>query len=218
MTSTTPRPSWDAPPLVPDDIHVAVACCRGTLLPALDRDWSLPAGSLDWDCRETLDHIGDALASYVRQLATRSPTQRPRFRNGDPGADIETLLDEIDSLAHVLEVVAAAAPAGVRAHHRMGMADAEGFVAMGCIETLVHTWDIAQGLDLGMEPPADLVRKLLNRLFPWAPTGHDAWETFLYCAGRIPLGELPQQHIAWGWHAAPREEWPGGPAAILFTG
>lgn len=217
-TSTAPRPSWDAEPLVPDDIHVAVACCRETLLPALDRDWSVPAGSLDWDCRATLDHIGDALAAYVRQLATRSPTQRPRFRNGDPGATIEVLLDEIDSLAHVLAVVADATPPEVRTYHRMGMADAEGFVAMGCVETLVHTWDIAQGLGRTMNPPTDLSAKLLNRLFPWAPTGHDAWATLLHCAGRTPLDDLPHQHIAWGWHAAPREEWTGVASPIKFTG
>ena len=212
------RPSWDASPVVPADIHLAVATCRETLLPAADRDWSGPAGSLDWDCRATLDHIGDAIAYYVSQLAACSPTQRRRFRNGDPGADIETLLDEIDSLAHVLSVVAGATPPAARAYHRMGMADAEGFVAMGCLETLVHTWDIAQGLGLDMSPPADLSAKLLNRLFPWAPTGHDAWPTLLHCAGRAALGDLPHQHVFWGWHAAPRHEWTGEDSPIKFTG
>lgn len=218
MTSTAPRPSWDAAPVVPADLHAAVACCRGTLLPALDRDWTVPAGSLAWDCRATLDHVGDALASYARQLATRSPVQRPRFRNGDPGASVEVLLDEVDSLAHVLAVVAAAAPPDARAYHRMGMADAEGFLAMGCVETLVHTWDVAEGLGLAMQPPAGLPAKLLNRLFPWASTGHDAWPTLLHCAGRVPLGNLPHRHVRWGWHAAPREEWSGEASPIKFTG
>ena len=99
----------------------------------------------------------------------------------------------------------------------MGSADAEGFVAMGCVEIAVHTWDIARGLGVGFDAPAELTPKLLNRLFPWAPTGHDAWETFLYCVGRIPLGDLPHQHVAWGWHAAPREEWDGGSSDVWTT-
>jgi hypothetical protein len=218
MTPTTPRPSWDAAPLVPDDIHAAVACCRETVLPALDRDWSVAAGPLDWDCRATLDHIGDALASYVRQLATRSPTQRPRFRNGDPGADIETLLDEIDSLAHVLAVVADGIPGGRPRLPPDGHGRRRGVRGHGLPRDAGPHVGHRPGLDLAMSPPAGLPAKLLNRLFPWAPTGHDAWETVLHCAGRTPLGDLPHQHVHWGWHAAPREEWTGEASPIKFTG
>jgi hypothetical protein len=126
-------------------------------------------------------------------------------------------LEAVETLGAVLRVVAEASPPEARAYHRMGPADAEGFIAMGALEVLVHTWDIAQGLDLPMEPPAELLPKLLNRLFPWAPVGHPAWETLLYSAGRLPLGDLPQQRDgAWGWHAAPREEWTGGPPLAMF--
>jgi hypothetical protein len=53
------------PELVPADLMTAARVCRETLAPALDRDWSGPAGDLEWDCRRTLDHIVDTLFLYA---------------------------------------------------------------------------------------------------------------------------------------------------------
>lgn len=222
MTSHAPsnpsRPSWDADPLVPDDLAVAVRHFMTTLAPALDRDWSVPAGSLEMSCRDVLDHLANALAYYAGQVATSTPVRLTPIRDGEAMRTAAELLGVVETLAMVVQRVAEATPPDARAYHRMGMADTEGFVAMSCVEIMVHTWDIAQGLGVAFDPPAELMPKLLNRLFPWAPTGHDAWETFLYCVGRIPLGDLPHQHVAWGWHAAPREEWDGGPSAVWTAG
>jgi hypothetical protein len=60
-----------APELVPADLMTAARVCRETLAPALDRDWSGPAGDLEWDCRRTLDHIVDTLFLYAAYLASR---------------------------------------------------------------------------------------------------------------------------------------------------
>jgi hypothetical protein len=73
----------------------------------------------------------------------------------------------------VLAAVARASKPGVRAFHPAGMADAEGFLAMGCDEILVHTGDIAEGLGIAVAPPADLCQRVVARLFPWAPTDVD---------------------------------------------
>jgi hypothetical protein len=90
----------------------------------------------------------------------------------------------------------------------MGIADPEGFLAMGCEEILVHTWDIAQGFGLPMEPPDEVARAVLHRLFPWAPTGCSPWDAQLWCSDRIALpGSAKIGH--WGWHAAPLSEWDG---------
>lgn len=35
---------------------------------AADRDWSVVAGELTWTCRETAEHIANALLSYAGQL------------------------------------------------------------------------------------------------------------------------------------------------------
>ena len=47
------------------------------------------------------------------------------------------------------------------------------------------------------------------RLFPWAPEGFRAWETFLWCNGRAPLGEHARQDDDWAWWCAPLSEWDG---------
>jgi hypothetical protein len=203
-----PNPTWDGATVTPERLRRAAEICRETLASALDADWSVPAGPLTWTCRETLDHISDALGFYCGQLATRTPGPRPRFRNGDPGSTIPHLFDAIDSGAAMLGAIATAIPPETRAFHRMGIADPEGFLAMGCEEILVHTWDIAQGFGLPMEPPDEVARAVLHRLFPWAPTGCAPWDAQLWCSDRIALpGSAKIGH--WGWHAAPLWEWDG---------
>ncbi|GAA2464023.1 CPCC family cysteine-rich protein [Winogradskya humida] len=46
-----------------DDLQRAARMTIGALEPLADRDWSVPAGTLDWTCRETLTHLGEVLAA-----------------------------------------------------------------------------------------------------------------------------------------------------------
>ena len=133
------------PELVPADLMTAARVCRETLTPALDRDWSRPAGDLEWDCRRTLDHIVDTLFLYAAYLASRGTERLSPPRNGDPSASPAQLLTSVGAAAAVLTEVARAAPPGTRAFHPAGMADVSGWVGMGCVEILIHTDDIARG-------------------------------------------------------------------------
>lgn len=57
---------------------------------------------------------------------------------------------------------------------------------MGCVEALVHGYDIAQGLGLGLDPPRHLCRRVLARLFPQAAaelTDADPWEALQWATG-----------------------------------
>src|SRR6478752_2957378 len=58
-----------------DDLDSVIACVMSGLLPITDRDWSVRAGTLEWDCWHTAEHIGDCLMSYAWQLAVQ-PTGR----------------------------------------------------------------------------------------------------------------------------------------------
>jgi hypothetical protein len=42
-----------------DDLDKALSSMVATLRPAVGRDWSVPAGTLEWDCWHTAEHIGD---------------------------------------------------------------------------------------------------------------------------------------------------------------
>ena len=213
IATTPPTPTWDAPPEAVDDLRAVVRCFRETLDPALGRDWSVPAGALEMSCRDTLDHLATGLAYYVGQLATRTPVRRIPIRDREDTHTAAELVEITETAALALAAVAEATPPDARAYHVLGRADPESFLAMACVEVLVHAWDVAQGLDLPMGPPAGIAPKLLRRLYRLAPTGHDAWQTVLYASGRIPLGDLPHRHDgAWGWHVPPLAEWDGSPS------
>ena len=203
-----PTPTWDGESVTPEHVRRAAAIAVDTLSPALAADWSVPAGPLIWTCRDTIDHISDALGFYSGQLATRAPARRPRFRDGNPAAPVPDLLTSIETGAAIRVAVASAASPDARAYHRMGMADAEGFLAMACEEILVHTWDASQGLGLSMAVPDDLAAAVLHRIFPWAPTGCSAWDALLWCSDRIALADRGKIG-SWGWHGPPIAEWDG---------
>jgi hypothetical protein len=202
--------------VTPDDLRLAAEVCRQTLEPALDADWGVVAGELTWDCRRTLDHIVDALLFYSVDLAVAGE-DRPFPRSGDGTASVSRLLTTVDSASAVLAAVARGVPAGTRGYHPAGMADAEGFLAMGCDETLIHTDDIASGLGVAFAPPADLCARVLARLFPWAPRAGaaapapatDPWAVLRWANGRTALPGRARLDGSWYWHCAPLDEWDG---------
>lgn len=192
-----------------DDLATAAEASRTALEPHLDADWAAPAGDLDWDCRRTIDHVADALLLYAAHLAARATARHRPLRDGDPGADPEAALEAMTTAAAVLVEVVASAPRGIRAFHPAGMADRDGFVAMGCDEILVHAADVAKGLGVPFDPPARLAERVLRRLFPWAPTDVDPWDGLLWANGRIELDGHGGLGPDWYWHPAPLAEWDG---------
>ena len=74
--------------------------------------------------------------------------------------------------------------------------------SLGILEVLVHTHDIARGLDVAWVPPDELCDPVVQRLFPDAPPGSPA-AVLLWCTGRAPLGNLPRQ-TTWGWDSSVR--------------
>ena len=216
MTSSNPeaaeQDSTPAPELTPDDLLAVAAGCRAALEGALDADWSVRAGDLDWTCRRTLDHMLDTLLHYAAHFASRAEGRLPFVRDGDPARSVPDLLTGLGTSAAILAEVCRAAPPEARGFHPAGPADATGFLAMGCQELLAHTFDIAAGLGIPFRPadPA-LVRRVVDRIFPWAPEPHEAssWDALLWAAGRIALPDRPRLDSNWWWHAAPLSEWDG---------
>jgi hypothetical protein len=111
--------------------------------------------------------------------------------------------------AAILEHVVRGSPPSVRAFHPAGMADPSGFAAMGCDEILIHTADITAGFSIAWQAPSDLSRRVVARLFPWAPRECDPWQALLWANGRIALPGLGRQDENWYWHYAPLDEWNG---------
>lgn len=201
-----------------DDLDLAVQLAVAALREAPPDAWDGKAGSLEWDCWETVEHLGDDLFAYAAQLAPRTPpmdgevpfvweSRRPggpaNAIHADRSAGPAGLLQVLDACGGMLSAVVRCTAPDVRAHHVFGASDAEGFAAMGIVETLVHMHDLAGGLGLPWEPPADLCARVLGRLFPDVPQDTDPWPTLLWATGR---GDLPghPRVTSWRWSGSPR--------------
>jgi hypothetical protein len=145
----------------------------------------------------------------IAYFASRATGRLEPPRNGNPNATPESLLLLVEASAAVLAELIRAAPAGTRAFHPAGMADDVGWIGMGCEEILLHTDDIAQGLGLSFRPPDDLATRILTRLFPWAPTDVDPWDSLRWATGRAALPDRARLGADWYWHCAPLAEWDG---------
>lgn len=208
-----------------DDVLHVVDAAVTTLTPALDRDWHVAAGGLEWTCWETVEHVADDLFTYAIQLGPRRPTPDTHVpvvyaasRPGGPASTIFAepaagpagLLQVLEGCGALLAAMVRVTPPSVRAYHPDGAADPEGFAAMGVVETLVHLHDVATGLGLPWQPDAALCARVLHRLFPAAPADTDPWRTLLSATGR---GELPGHPAVtgWRWEPAPMTDQPERP-------
>jgi hypothetical protein len=187
--------------VTPELLARTAALTTEVLLPLAGADWSVPAGDLEWSCRETAVHLADDYFSYAAQVICQPSHGYGAAELVVPGdASVESLLEATTMAAEVLRLAATAADPHSRAWHPLGVSDPNGFVAMGVVEGLVHTQDIAAGLGVAWQPPADLCAAVLGRLFPDAPAG-DPVDVLLWCTGRAPLGELERLQ-RWRWWAA----------------
>jgi uncharacterized protein (TIGR03083 family) len=166
-----------------------------------DGSWEVSAGDLEWSCRDTAAHVADDLFSYASQVIAQ-PTEGylPIEAVIDPSASNVEILAAVAMCGRLLANAVELADPAARGWHPQGTSDPDGFAAMGVVEVLVHTFDIANGLGLDWRPPAALCEPVLQRLFPQAPNG-DPVDVLLYCCGREPLEELPRLS-EWTWDSS----------------
>ncbi|ALC19615.1 maleylpyruvate isomerase N-terminal domain-containing protein [Streptomyces pristinaespiralis] len=205
------------PPVTADDLDHAVQLAVAALRQVPGTAWDGNAGTLEWTCWETVEHLADDLFAYAVQLGPRTPPQdrevafsygsrRPggpaNSVHADRAAGPDGLLEVLEAGGALLVAMVRTTSPGVRSHHVFGASDPEGFAAMGIVETLVHTHDIAAGLGLTWEPPAGICSRVLARLFPDAPADTAPWPALLWCTGRTDLPGRPRPAI-WRWYGAP---------------
>jgi hypothetical protein len=193
----------------PDDLDSAADFVVAALKPGIDLDWYVRrAGSLDWSVRETLVHAASTCVFYATHLAGSATYELPvtlASVDHPPNAD---LLDVLAASPRVLSGLARSVPSDRRAFHAHGIADVEGWLAMGCVEILVHGHDAALGLDLRMDLPPELCEKVVRRLFPWAPSNVPGTTALLWANGRVQLFDNDLGECS-PWHCAPLAEWDG---------
>jgi uncharacterized protein (TIGR03083 family) len=193
-----------------DGKHVleAAGACQALLGAAVDRDWTRRLPHLDFTVAQAVTHMAGGTLWYATDLAAGPERLGTMELRVPPETAPAELVRTIGTFATVLARVTDASPPGARGWHPFGLADASGFAAMACDEFLVHTDDVARGLEVPFAPPPALARATLERLFPWAPADAEPWAALLWANGRIDLPGQRRQ-VDWRWHCAPLEEWDG---------
>ena len=158
----------------------------------VDSDWSMPAGTLQWSCRETLDHMIDCILSYALQLAAQAEDGFLPFQQLHPLPEATTadLVDGLRGVGRIFAALIRAVPADSVASDGVYALDVDEWAARGSYEILLHAHDVLRGHGVRFEPPATLCRWVLASPRLWmldrdlaAQTRH-AWEALLLGSGR----------------------------------
>ena len=162
------------------------------LTSVVDGDWSVPAGTLDWDCWHTLDHLVDCVFSYTLQLAGRAHDGWLALQelHAVPGATPLQLIEAFGAVSEAFVAVVRAAPADVTASDGIHELDIPDWVARATFEVLLHAHDVLTGLDGRFEPALELCAATLASPALWAidraraANAVDAWDALLVASGR----------------------------------
>lgn len=167
------------------------------------RDWSAPAGTLEWSSARTAAHAVDAVMAPAFFLASRRRDRYPTYGVASPGEDADpaTLIEALATATRVLAAVVSATPPEVRAviwrRPRVETRGPADFAPRGALELILHGHDVCAGLGVPLAPPAGPCDRLRRhtRDWPhwstpgWRPLrlGGDPWRDLLQAAGRTSV-------------------------------
>jgi hypothetical protein len=179
------------------DLHDLVAACWTA---AADRDWSAPAGTLDWSCTATADHAVDCVYAPAFFLASGNPEGYPVAGRDLELGDVATPATLVESLRIATRilcaVVDAADPddrAAIFLRPEVLLGAPPDFLPRAALELSLHAHDVGTGLGVGFEPPAELCHRLREHTRPWPVwdgawgalgTSADPWRDLLAASGR----------------------------------
>lgn len=183
-----------------DDLYALSDLVAATWMSAAGRDWSVPAGTLDWSCTKTADHAVDCVYAPAFFLASRRLDAYP-----EAGGDLEMgeratpalLVESLGIATRILVAVVHDAGPDLRAvlfrRPEVLTAPPADFLPRGALELILHAHDVCAGLQVPFEPPAELCHRLCEHTRPWpmwtvgwdglAETG-DPWGDLLTSSGR----------------------------------
>jgi hypothetical protein len=170
--------------ITPEHVLESAEIVADSLTVHATRDWSVRAGPLEWDVERTVTHMVAAPAKYTLYLASASPEFIAVAVSKWPDATHAELVAAVRPIARGLAAIARCVPADTRAFHADGPTNVNGFLALACLELLVHADDALQGLGSRLEPPDDLAREVLNAQYPSTATSGSAWRALVLSTGR----------------------------------
>lgn len=163
------------------DLHALTDLVASTWLAAAHRDWSVPAGIVEWSCLATADHAVDCVYAPAFFLASRGLDRYPAA-GSDPtlgaNATPELLVDSLWLASRMLAAVVNDAEPGVRGiiFQRPDVLTGAppDFVPRAALELILHAHDVAVGLGIAFDPSAGLCHRLREHTRHW-PVWKTAW-------------------------------------------
>jgi hypothetical protein len=170
----------------------------------IDRDWSAPAGTLDWSCTRTAAHTVDTVWAPALFLAARRQDGYPEWDGGSfligDHAHPEHYVEALEAVTRILAaIVGDAEPSARAAIWRRPRVEVRGpvdFAPRGALELALHGHDVCAGLGVRFAPPPDVCRRLRDHTRDWphwsspgwrAPGAtDDPWADLLAASGRLP--------------------------------
>ena len=168
---------------------------------AADRDWSVPAGTVEWSCIKTADHAVDCVYAPAFFLASRRTDAYPDVGQyltlGDQATPL-LLVQSLQVATRMLAGVVNDAGPDVRAvifrRPTVLTAPPQDFVPRGALELALHAHDVCTGLQVSFEPPTELCERLREHVRPWPmwtlawnglSCSDDPWGDLIVSSGRL---------------------------------
>ena len=158
-------------------------------------DWSVPAGSLEWSCWQTVDHMIDCVFSYAFQLASRAQSGFLPFQelHAMPEATPSELVTGLRGITELFSGLLGSVPGDAEASDGVFMLDVDDWAVRAAYEMLLHTHDVVVGLGARFDPPSSTCAWVIASPKLWmldrgvAATVADPWEALLLGSGRTPV-------------------------------
>ena len=163
------------------DLHTLTDLVASTWTAASDLDWSVPADTVEWSCLATADHAVDCVYAPAFFLAARRTDAYPvAGSNLELGSQATPalLVESLHIATRILAAVVDRADPDVRSiifQRTPTIGAPADFVPRAALELILHGHDVASGLGVEFEPPADLCARLREHTRPW-PTWNLEWD------------------------------------------
>jgi hypothetical protein len=179
------------------DMETLTELVGAAWLQGRDRDWSVPAGTLEWSCGKTAEHAVDTVIAPALFLASGNVDRYPPGELAfDAELTPERLVEGLRAASRVLAAVVTTTDPDVRAiiwfRPEPETRPPEDFVPRAGLELILHAHDVCAGLGVPFEPPPDLCERLREhtREWPmwqlWHELGRtdDPWNDLVEASGR----------------------------------
>jgi hypothetical protein len=155
-------------------------------------DWTLPAGSLDWSCWQTIDHTIDCVLSFSLQIGQPTDSGFHPFApiHAEPTATPSDLVQGLRSVSSLFRAITRDSPPDLTASDGIVSLTIADWRARTAYEVVLHTYDLRVGLGQDFSVPDTLSTSIMASTALWmfdrslTQRASDPWHALIAGSGR----------------------------------